>query len=79
MALIKGFHRRRRDTWGKKMAGKIVIVPVGKVDSRILEDLLHSIGKIFRGEKTVFFIGHPSQTQGSRQGNRRSGSGGGRL
>ncbi len=50
MALIKGFHRRRRDTWGKKVAGKIVIVPVGKVDEGILEDLQDSIGKILEKE-----------------------------
>ncbi len=50
MALIKGFHRRRRDTWGKKVAGKIVIVPVGRVDGRVLEDLQDSIGNIFEKE-----------------------------
>ncbi|MFQ6077517.1 MAG: archaemetzincin family Zn-dependent metalloprotease [Thermodesulfobacteriota bacterium] len=53
MALIKGFHRRRRDTWGKKVAGKIVIVPVGKVNGRILEDLQDSIAKVFEKEVCV--------------------------
>jgi len=56
MALIKGFHRRRKDTWGKRVAGKIVLVPVGKVDGRILEGLQESIGKIF--EKEVY-MGQP--------------------
>ncbi len=50
MALIKGFHRRRKDTWGKKVAGRIVIVAVGEVDGRILEGLQESIGKIFEKE-----------------------------
>ncbi|UCD71571.1 MAG: archaemetzincin family Zn-dependent metalloprotease [Syntrophobacterales bacterium] len=52
MTLIKGFHRRRKDTWGKKVDGKIVIVAVGKVDGRILEGLQESIGKVF--EKEVY-------------------------
>ena len=52
MTLIKGFHRRRKDTWGKRVAGKIVLVPVGKVDGRILEGLQESIGKTL--EKEVY-------------------------
>jgi len=56
MTLIKGFHRRRKDTWGKRMAGKIVLVPVGKIDGRIFEGLQESIGKIF--DKQVY-KGHP--------------------
>ena len=50
MTLIKGFHRRRKDTWGKKVAGKIVIVAVGKVDGRILKGLRESLGRIFEKE-----------------------------
>ena len=50
MTLIKGFHRRRKDTWGKRVAGKIILVPVQKVDGRILESLQESIGKIFEKE-----------------------------
>jgi archaemetzincin len=50
MALIKGFHRRRKDTWVKKVAGKIVIVPIGEVDGGILESLQDSIGKILEKE-----------------------------
>jgi archaemetzincin len=50
MALIKGFHRRRKDTWGKRVAGKIVIVDVGKIDGRILGGLQESVGKIFEKE-----------------------------
>jgi len=50
MALIKGFHRRRKDTWGKRVAGRIVIVAVGKVDGRILGGLQESVGKIFEKE-----------------------------
>ena len=50
MALIKGFHRRRKDTWGKRVAGKIVIVDVGKVDGRILGGLQESVGNIFEKE-----------------------------
>jgi archaemetzincin len=56
MTLIKGFHRRRKNTWGKRVAGKIVLVPVGKVDGRILEGLQESIGNIF--EKEVY-MGQP--------------------
>ncbi len=56
MALIKGFHRRRKDTWDKRVAGKIVLVSVGEVDGRILEGLQESIGKIF--EKEVY-MGRP--------------------
>ena len=50
MGLIKGFHRRRKDTWGKKVVGKIVIVAVGEVDGRILEGLQESVGKILEKE-----------------------------
>lgn len=50
MTLIKGFHRRRRDTWGKKVGGKIVIVAVGRVDGRILEGFRESLGAIFGKE-----------------------------
>ena len=50
MALIKGFHRRRKDTWGKRVVGKIVLVAVGKVDGRILEALVESVGRIFEKE-----------------------------
>jgi len=50
MALIKGFHRRRKDTWGKRVAGRVVIVAVGTVDGRILGGLQESVGKIFGKE-----------------------------
>jgi len=50
MAIIKGFHRRRKDTWGKRVTGKIFIVAVGKVDGRILDGLQESVGKIFGKE-----------------------------
>jgi archaemetzincin len=50
MALIKGFHRRRKDTWGKKVAGRIVIVAAGEVDGGILEGLQESIGKTLEKE-----------------------------
>ena len=53
MALIKGFHRRRQDTWGKKVSGKIVVVGVGKVDDRILEGLQESVGKILEKEVSI--------------------------
>jgi len=53
MALIKGFHRRRQDTWGKKVSGKIVIVGVGEVDGRILEGLQKSVGKILEKEVSL--------------------------
>lgn len=56
MTLIKGFHRKRKDTWGKKVAGKIVIVAVGKVDGRILERFRAFLGRMF--EKEVC-MGHP--------------------
>jgi archaemetzincin len=56
MTLIKGFHRKRKDTWGKKVAGKIVIVAVGKVDGRILEGFRAFLGRMF--EKEVC-MGHP--------------------
>jgi len=48
--LIKGFHRRRKDTWGKRVTGKIVIVFVGKIDGRILEGFPESLGRIFGKE-----------------------------
>jgi archaemetzincin len=50
MALIKGFYRRRKDTGRKRVAAKIVIVAVGKVDGRVLEGLQESVGKIFEKE-----------------------------
>jgi len=50
MTLIKGFHRRRKDTWGKPLTGKIVIVAVGEVDPGILGGLQESVGKIFGKE-----------------------------
>lgn len=50
MTLIKGFHRRRKDTWGKPLTGKIVIVVVGEVDPGIFEGLQESVGKIFGKE-----------------------------
>ena len=53
MALIKGFHRRRKDTWGKKVDGKIVIVAVGEVDGRILDGLQESVGKILEKEVSM--------------------------
>jgi archaemetzincin len=53
MALIKGFHRRRKDTWGKKLTWKIIIVPIGEVDGRILEDLEQSLGEIFGKEVSM--------------------------
>ena len=48
--MIKGFHRRRKDTWGKPLTGKIVIVAVGKVAPGILEGLQESVGEIFGKE-----------------------------
>ena len=53
MALIKGFHRRRKDPWGKKVAGKIFVVGVGNVDGRILEGLQESVGKILEKEVSI--------------------------
>jgi len=53
MVLIKGFHRRRQDTWGKKVTGKIVIVGVGEVDGRILEGLQESVSKILEKEVSI--------------------------
>ncbi len=53
MALIKGFHRRRKDTWGKKVAGRIVIVAAGEVDGGILEGLQESIGKTLEKEVSM--------------------------
>ncbi len=53
MVLIKGFHRRRQGTWGKKVAGKIVIVSVGEVDGRILEGLQESVGNILEKEVSI--------------------------
>jgi archaemetzincin len=50
MAVIKGFHRRRKDTWSKPVTGKILIVAVGKVDGRILDGLQASLGEIFGKE-----------------------------
>jgi len=59
MALIKGFHRRRKSAWGKRVVGKIFIVPVGKVDGGILTFLGQSIGNIF--EKGIS-MGQPLDT-----------------
>lgn len=56
MTLIKGFHRRRKDTWGKRLTGKIVIVAVGEVDPDIVEGLRESVGKIFGKE---VWLGQP--------------------
>lgn len=56
MTLIKGFHRRRKDTWGKPLTGKIVIVAVGEVDPGILEGLQESVGEIFGKE---IWMGQP--------------------
>lgn len=50
MTLIKGFHRRRKDTWGKPLTGKIVIVAVGEVDLGILEGLQESVARTFGKE-----------------------------
>jgi archaemetzincin len=59
MALIKGFHRKRKNTWSKRVVGKIVVVPVGKVDGGIVTFLGQSIGKIF--EKQIS-MGQPLDT-----------------
>ncbi len=50
MAIIKGFHRRRKDTWGKRVTGKIFIVGVGRVAGSILDGLQEPVGKIFGKE-----------------------------